>query len=513
MALEREKRGNKMQKSIYCMCKHVQYVSKKSDARLVEFWPRGTQPIKPRFLFCDVLLAIFDCPRLCPALHTNTAGRLGTIKALLHLADLLSNSCLQRFGFPIMTLTEVANGTHSRGHIRVTHHYRDGQVRQLKVARDKLAEVEPRARRRRVSIAWDDAPRLVLVACTPHNSRALDALPVLLNFLQRRDDVVTAIEQHICERFPGVPIVMRKRNDMSGRGIKLSQSMDNLSLTESAVKGPLQGRTIYQPEDVDLVICLGGDGLILHVISHLFPKAAPLFMPFNLGSLGFLTPFDFANHQQDVDAVLAGQNNCVTMRMRLKCVIIRQPVGPNANRSPCIHNFQDNMLNDEAFECSATEEYHVLNEMVIDRGPAPYLSNLEVFCDDCPVTRVQADGIIVATPTGSTAYSLSSGGSMVHPAVPAILFTPICPHSLSFRPVLFPDYVTLQIKVPDDSRASAWVSFDGRHRMELMRGDKVIVSVSAWPVPTFSRKDTTNDWFASVSQCLRWNERVVQGSH
>lgn len=412
-----------------------------------------------------------------------------------------------------MTSSALANGTHSRGHFRVTHHFRDGHISQRKVARDKVAEIEPRARSRGVSISWDDVPTLVLIACNPYSPRALDALPVLLKFLQQRDDVIVSIEHHFCDRFPHVPIVMRKGEEMKGRSIKLSQSMDNLSLTESVIKGPTHGRTVYQPEDVDLVMCLGGDGLILQVISHLFPKAVPLFMPFNLGTLGFLTPFDFTNHQQDVAAVLAGKNNSVTMRMRLKCVIKRQPVGPDANRSPCIHNFQDNMLNDEAFECSATEEFHVLNELVIDRGPAPYLSNLEVFCDDCPVTRVQADGIIVATPTGSTAYSLSSGGSMVHPNVPAILFTPICPHSLSFRPVLFPDYVTLQIKVPSDSRASAWVSFDGRHRMELMKGDKVVVSVSAWPVPTFSRKDTTNDWFASVSQCLRWNERVVQGSY
>lgn len=399
-----------------------------------------------------------------------------------------------------------------RGKVRITHHYRDGQPREHHVARDQVAKVEPSAVRRRTSIAWDDCPRLVLITANPHNARALDSFPVLLQFLQKRHDVIVALEEGLGERpgFERIPVVagVPRRN---GTGVKVSESMDNLSLTDSA-SGLWSGRTVYRPEDVDLVMCLGGDGLILHVISELFPGAVPLFMPFNLGSMGFLTPFDFANHERDVAAVLTGKNNSVTMRMRLKCVVTRQPLAPNATRSPCIHQFQDNMLNEEAFECSVTEEYHVLNELVIDRGPAPYLSNLEVFCDDCPVTRVQADGIIVATPTGSTAYSLSSGGSMVHPDVPAILFTPICPHSLSFRPVLFPEYVTLQIKVPKDSRASAWVSFDGRHRMELMKGDKVIVSASPFPVPTFSRKDTTNDWFASVSQCLRWNERVIQGS-
>jgi NAD kinase len=92
-------------------------------------------------------------------------------------------------------------------------------------------------------------------------------------------------------------------------------------------------------------------------------------------------------------------------------------------------------------------EHTVLNEVVIDRGSSPYLSNLDVFCDDLHVTTVQADGLIVATTTGSTAYSLSAGGSMVHPQVPAILVTPICPHSLSFRPLLFPDAAELKIHV------------------------------------------------------------------
>lgn len=418
----------------------------------------------------------------------------------------------------------------TRGLVRVTHLFHSGERKVASVNRDAVGAVDDRPRRSGLTVVWDEAPRLVLLAANPDSKPAAAALPVLLAYLQRQASVVVAVDPAIAHRFdPDVAVVRARQSPHPGKGDTLddgapflSEGMDNLSLTESAVDtvntpadadvGFVKKRKEYAPEDVDLVMCLGGDGVILHVISHLFPRNVPAIMPFNLGSLGFLTPFDFANHEKDVAAILNGQNNRVTMRMRLKCVIVRQPVGPNLTRSPFVHNFDNNAISDEVLECSVREEFHVLNELVIDRGPAPYLSNLEVLCDDCPVTRVQADGIIVATPTGSTAYSLSSGGSMVHPNVPAILFTPICPHSLSFRPVLFPDFVTLQIKVPKDSRASAWVSFDGRHRMELMKGDKVVVSVSPWCVPTFSKIDTTNDWFASVSQCLRWNERVVQGS-
>lgn len=429
-----------------------------------------------------------------------------------------------------MTLTMPSDNSTSnasaRGRVHVTSHFQDGKRHESLVDRKELAEVDRKPRRRRVSIAWDDAPTLVLIAANPDSPRAREALPVLIKFLQSMKGVFVAVEQGIRDRCNlNVPVVVpppqrtNKLNGLAQKHITLPESMDNLALTDSAKSGehymsPTSAdkcNVTYEPEEVDLVMTLGGDGSILHVITNLFPDAVPPFMPFNLGSMGFLTPFDFPNHQKDVSAVLNGANNSVTMRMRLKCVIVRQTIGPNNICSPSIHNFEDNALNDETFEVSVTEEHHVLNELVIDRGPAPYLSNLEVLCDNCPVTRVQADGIIVATPTGSTAYSLSSGGSMVHPNVPAILFTPICPHSLSFRPVLFPDYVTLEIKVPQDSRASAWVSFDGRHRMELMKGDKVVVTVSPWSVPTFSRNDTTNDWFKSVSQCLRWNERVVQG--
>ena len=85
------------------------------------------------------------------------------------------------------------------------------------------------------------------------------------------------------------------------------------------------------------------------------------------------------------------------------------------------------------------------------------------------------------SPTGSTAYSMAAGGSVVHPAVPAILVTPICPHVLSFRSMVFPDHVVLRCYVPDDARADAAVAFDGKYRRELHRGDSVQIQMSAHP--------------------------------
>lgn len=87
----------------------------------------------------------------------------------------------------------------------------------------------------------------------------------------------------------------------------------------------------------------------------------------------------------------------------------------------------------------------VLNEVVIDRGPSPYLSNIDIFLDGKHITSVQGDGLIVSTPTGSTAYAVAAGASMIHPSVPAIMVTPICPHSLSFRPIVVPAGVELKV--------------------------------------------------------------------
>ena len=87
----------------------------------------------------------------------------------------------------------------------------------------------------------------------------------------------------------------------------------------------------------------------------------------------------------------------------------------------------------------------MLNEVVIDRGPSPYLSNIDLYLDGKLITSVQGDGLIVSTPTGSTAYAVAAGASMIHPSVPAIMVTPICPHSLSFRPIVVPAGVELKV--------------------------------------------------------------------
>ncbi|EGC32307.1 hypothetical protein DICPUDRAFT_155765 [Dictyostelium purpureum] len=242
---------------------------------------------------------------------------------------------------------------------------------------------------------------------------------------------------------------------------------------------------VEDPYSIDFIISMGGDGTILHT-SSLFKTYIPPILSFSLGSLGFLTAFDYSHHREYIQSVIDGK--CfVSYRLRLSCTVVSS-------------------------ETQVKHRYQVLNEVTIDRGTNPYLSNLECCCDGKLITIVQADGLIIATSTGSTAYSLSAGGSLVHPTIPAILITPICPHTLSFRPVILPSTSELVIRVPETSRCPVWASFDGKNRQELNRGDFVIIKTSRWAVPVVCKTDESNEWFEKLAQNLNWNVRMVQKS-
>ncbi|WFD35630.1 NAD(+) kinase [Malassezia cuniculi] len=302
------------------------------------------------------------------------------------------------------------------------------------------------------------------------------------------------------------------------------------------------------PHLFDFVITLGGDGTVLFC-SWLFQRSVPPVLPFSLGSLGFLTPFVFDRYKTSLTSALENGMR-VNTRMRFTATIYRAipPTDPRASRYQrraiksgstgeiIMRNVKENGWNSIEVQCDAynenpdeqrkpckdkeitcfvsrpVETFEVLNDLVIDRGPSPYVSLLEVYADNTHLTTAQADGLCISTPTGSTAYSLSAGGSLVHPGIPAILITPICPHTLSFRPMLLPDSMELRIVVPYTSRSTAFASFDGRARVELKKGDHVKVTASPYPFLTVEPDDMQNSWFHSVSRTLQWNQRQQQKS-
>ncbi|KAH9961294.1 hypothetical protein BC827DRAFT_1155402 [Russula dissimulans] len=324
-------------------------------------------------------------------------------------------------------------------------------------------------------------------------------------------------------------------NSLSSTSAVASPSKDDSTHEEGQLRYWTADMCSRSPNLFDFVVTLGGDGTVLFT-SWLFQRIVPPVLSFALGSLGFLTNFDFADYQATMDSALESGIR-VNLRMRFTCTVyraVKHESGRGRRKAVKKAETGEIMMRNlekggwEALECGyhadqmsaggrygkdkeimcfttrPVESFEVLNDLVIDRGPSPYVSMLELFGDEHHMTTVQGDGLTISTPTGSTAYSLSAGGSLVHPEIPAILITPIAPHTLSFRPMLLPDGMEVRVCVPFNSRSTAWASFDGRGRVEL--------KPSQFPFPTVCADKQSTDWFHAISRTLKWNERERQKS-
>ena len=264
-----------------------------------------------------------------------------------------------------------------------------------------------------------------------------------------------------------------------------------------------------KPHTFDFVVTLGGDGTVLYA-SWLFQRVVPPVLSFALGSLGFLTKFDF-NQYEDTLTRAFRDGVTISLRLRFEGTIMRAQRRHHESEPRDLIEELVGEEGDDHRTHKPARTFEILNDIVVDRGPNPTMSTIELFGDEEHLTTVQADGICVATPTGSTAYNLAAGGSLCHPENPVILVTAICAHTLSFRPVILPDSMVLRIGVPYDARANSWVSFDGRERVELCPGDYVTISASRYPfanvMPPGRRSE---DWINSLSRTLQWNSRQRQ---
>ena len=259
----------------------------------------------------------------------------------------------------------------------------------------------------------------------------------------------------------------------------------------------------------DMIVCIGGDGTVIYAASQ-FPVDMPPTLCFAMGSLGFLTPFALDSYKRVLSKIFDSeykQNEHapypITSRLRLLATINRSDHARNMNDEK-----KDIMEPKEAGVCELNRHV-VMNEVLIDRGPSTQMINLDTFVDRHHLTTVNADGVILATPTGSTAYSLSAGGSVVMPSIEAILLTPICPHSLSFRPILLRSDCVIRVEVPINARNCPYVSFDGKDSTRLNPGDAVIIEVSQSPLKLFDSSDGF-DWAHGLKFKLNWNLRENQ---
>ncbi|XP_002974720.2 probable NAD kinase 1 [Selaginella moellendorffii] len=307
---------------------------------------------------------------------------------------------------------------------------------------------------KQIILVWESTPRAVCIFTRPNSSAVQELCKKMIRWLKEVKNITVFVEQRV------------------------KDELDESSDCTYVQTWDSEEELLFLHTKVDLVITLGGDGTVLWAAS-LFKGPVPPMVSFSMGSLGFMTAFQSERYKECLEYVMKGPV-CITLRHRMQCQIVRNG------------------------ESSASEMHLVLNEVSIDRGMSSCLTNLECYCDNVFLTSVQGDGLILSTTSGSTAYSLAAGGSMVHPHVPAILFTPICPHSLSFRPLILPGYVTLKVQVP---LQNAWASFDGKDRVELSPGDQLICQMAPWPVPTASLEEATHHFLCSVRERLHWNLR------
>jgi NAD+ kinase len=229
-------------------------------------------------------------------------------------------------------------------------------------------------------------------------------------------------------------------------------------------------------EGCDLLIVFGGDGTLLAAARALRGREVPLF-PVNLGGLGFLTAIAVDAVLPELERALRGEHRIGTRRM-LHCEVLRDDL--------------------------ATASYDALNDVVVTKASIARIIDLDAFVDNNFVCAYKADGLIVCTPTGSTAYSLSAGGPIIFPRVGALCLTPICPHMLTNRPVIVPDtaVITLLSRTRD---GDAYLTIDGQIGEPLREGDKVVCSRSAHVLRLI--RPPKSMFFDVLRQKLKWGER------
>jgi NAD+ kinase len=230
------------------------------------------------------------------------------------------------------------------------------------------------------------------------------------------------------------------------------------------------------PDGTQLMIVLGGDGTLLSAARAVRGREIPIFAV-NLGGLGFLTAITIDQIFPELERALRGEQRIATRRM-LGCEVVRDGVTLTA--------------------------YEALNDVVITKSSIARMIDLETHVDNHYVCTYKADGLIVATPTGSTAYSLSAGGPIIFPAVAALCITPICPHMLTNRPVIVPDTSVIQV-ISLAANDDAYLTIDGQIGIPLKHEDRILCRSSANSIHLIRPPKML--FFDVLRQKLKWGER------
>jgi NAD+ kinase len=227
---------------------------------------------------------------------------------------------------------------------------------------------------------------------------------------------------------------------------------------------------------IDWLIVLGGDGTLLSAARAMGADQVPI-LAVNLGGLGFLTSVTLEELYSVLEKVLDGKAN-LSERMMLQAEILH--------------------------EGKTTDKQIALNDAVANKAALARMLDFDVHVDGHHVGRYRADGLIVATPTGSTAYSLAAGGPIIHPDLDAFVITPICPHMLTNRPLVVPDTARVELDFAV-SHEPVYLTMDGQIGFQLDAKDRVVITKSSNKVQVV--KPTTMTYYEILRSKLRWSER------
>lgn len=231
---------------------------------------------------------------------------------------------------------------------------------------------------------------------------------------------------------------------------------------------------------VDVVITIGGDGSVLGASRFFSSRSVPPVLSFNVGTLGFLTTFNPERCEEILAQLIKaeGINVRYTIRQRLEVVL-------------------------EQF--GETKTHTALNEVFVQRNTKA-MCELDILLGDEIISRVRGDGLLVATSTGSTAYSLAAGGPMVSPLLDAIVLTHVCPHTLSARPMVLPP-TTVRLKVRESCRENPFLIIDGEFVDNLDLKSNITIRKSTAPIKCIAAATPALDWMNSINRSFYWNLR------
>jgi NAD+ kinase len=227
----------------------------------------------------------------------------------------------------------------------------------------------------------------------------------------------------------------------------------------------------------DLVITAGGDGTLLSIARSVSPRGIPI-LGINMGSMGFLTELQPDELLPNLDRIVAGDYRLEersTLRVRL-------------------------MRGDEPLN-----EYMALNDVVIAKSALARMIGLDLWLGDAHMASYTSDGLIVSTPTGSTAYSLSAGGPVLDPGVEAFVVTPICPHSMAYRPTVVPGTTSIRVALKDGTQEEVYVTVDGQVGFPI--GHQDTLNMDRHPSPVRLLRLSERNFYEVLRTKLKWGER------